>query len=542
MLNKLKHPYFLFFITIVANGIFNAHFQLHYDEAYYWVWGQNLSLSYFDHPPMIAYMMRLASFLGYSEFFVRLPALVSGAVMLIIMYKLAKEMFDGKVATIAAYLGISWPLLQGVFLVTTPDSPLIMFWMLTLYSFYLGVFKDNKKQIYLSGFWLGCTLLSKYTGVLIIPGLFLFLLFSNKYRNTLYRKDLYCAVILAFCVASPIFIWNYHHDWVSFKFQIAHGYDYGKNFRGSSFGDFLVSQFGVAGPFMSLAMLYYFSKNVRIILANDLLAFLFWPFLCIFVFFAHGSFYAYSGANWTMPGFISAFILLAYWLAKNNNKWVYKSSLVLILIATIMIKLPAIFLPRAIYSRVSAISVFYGNHELANKVRSKLVPGTLLLACDYGNASRLWYYLGNNRRVYVLSKFKFANNYAYWNKQLNLTNATAVFVCDKPLKQNTYNELATYFNVDDTNMCLTKMVYANELYHINSTRYSLINSGNKLWLGSEEKIYYVNKTVNDFSPLDLYFQEVKLIEKAEVKGFFAKNLYFIYRASNKDKNYFAKKE
>lgn len=536
MLNKLKPPYFLFFITIVANGIFNAHFQLHYDEAYYWVWGQNLSLSYFDHPPMIAYMMRLASLLGYSEFFVRLPALVSGAVTLILMYKLAKQMFDARVATITAYLGVAWPLLQGVFLVTTPDSPLIMFWTLTLYSFYLGVFKDCKYQLYLSGVWLGCTLLSKYTGVLIIPGLFLFLLFSNKYRKILCRKDLYCALVLAFFVASPIFIWNYQHDWVSFRFQIAHGYDYGRNFRLSSFGDFFLSQLGVAGPLVSLAIIYYFSKNGKTIFCDDSLAFLFWPFICIFLFFAYSSFYAYSGANWTMPGFISAFVLLAYWLAKNKNKWIYRSSLILILIASIMVKLPTIFLPKAIYSRISAISVFYGNRELANKVSSELTPGTLLLACDYGNASRLWYYLGNTRRVYVLSKFKFANNFAYWNKQLNLEDATGVFVCDKPLEQNTYDELARYFNINDTNMCLTKIIYSNEVYSVNSPDlyYSSINSGNKLWLRSAKKIYYVNKTPNNFDTLDLYFKTVKLIEKIEVNGFFAQNLYFAYRVSNKE--------
>lgn len=534
MLNKLKQPYFLFFIVVIINGIFNAHFQLHYDESYYWVWGQNLSLSYFDHPPMIAYMMRLAYFFGSSEFFVRLPALISGLVLLIVMYELAKKMFDAKVANITAYLAISWPLLQGVFLVTTPDSPLIMFWGLTLYSFYLAVFEDKKHQFYLSGFWLGCTLLSKYTGGLIIPGLFLFLLFSNKYRQVLYKKDLYLAVIMAFIVASPVFIWNYQHDWVSFKFQVGHGYDHGRNFRFSSFGDFISSQLAVSGPFISLAMLYYFIKNGKNNIINDKLAFLFWPFIFVFAFFGYSSFYAYSGANWSMPGFISAFIILAFYLAKNNNHWIYRSSLILIFIASFMVKMPEFFLPKAIYSKVSAIDVFYGNRELADIVKSQLSSKDVLLACDYGNASRLWYYLGNTRRVYVLPRFSFANSYSYWNNRLDLANKSAIFVCDKKIWRNNYMELTQYFSINNQNRCLAKITYPSQLSYLDAltTHYALLNFNNNLALGSEQTIYYLDVCPNNLDPIDTYFTHVKLLKKAEVNSFFTKTKYFIYRVTN----------
>ena len=430
MLNKLKHPYFLFFVVFIINAIFDAHFQLHYDESYYWVWGQNLSLSYFDHPPMIAYMMKLCSFLGGSEFFVRLPALVSGAVTLVIIYKLALRMFGYRVAVVASYLAISWPLLQGVFLVVTPDSPLIMFWAMTLYAFYLGVFEKKIYQIYLSGIWLGCTLLSKYTGILIIPGLFLFLLFANEYRYVLKNKHIYLALILAFILALPIFIWNYQHEWASFKFQFYHGYDHGQNIRFSSFGDFICSQIGVAGPFMSLAMGYYFIKHGRRIINQAQLSFLFWPFIFIFVFFAHSSFYAYSGANWTMPGFISVYILLAYWLVESNNRWVYRVSFLLIVVATFVVKMPTVLMPRILLNKFPQVHVFYGNRELANEVNRLSSSDELVLACDYGNASRLWYYLGNGKRVYVLSRFKFANSYMYWNSNLDLRGKHGVFVCD----------------------------------------------------------------------------------------------------------------
>ncbi|MFN7093931.1 MAG: glycosyltransferase family 39 protein, partial [Burkholderiales bacterium] len=93
-----KKVLFLLLTIVAINAVFNSVFQLHYDEAYYWVWGQNLSLSYYDHPPMIGYLIWLASFLGSSEFFVRLPALITTIITVVVIYALAKKMFDETVA------------------------------------------------------------------------------------------------------------------------------------------------------------------------------------------------------------------------------------------------------------------------------------------------------------------------------------------------------------------------------------------------------------------------------------------------------------
>ena len=44
------------------------------DELYYWCWSRDLQLSYYDHPPLVAYMIRGATELfGDSIFVLRLP-------------------------------------------------------------------------------------------------------------------------------------------------------------------------------------------------------------------------------------------------------------------------------------------------------------------------------------------------------------------------------------------------------------------------------------------------------------------------------------
>lgn len=415
--------------VIIINAIFNGVFQLHYDEAYYWVWGQNLSLSYFDHPPMIGYLIRLTTMFGHSEFFVRLPALITSVVTILIIYALAKKMFGQAVANIAAMLAIACPIIEAVAFVVTPDSPLLMFWALTLYFFYIGVFENSVKSIYLSGLFAGCALLSKYTAILIFPGLFLFIITSKRHWQYLLRKDIYLAFILAFIVFSPVIIWNYQHHFASFLFQLRHGMDQGRTLNIHTFLDYLGGQLLVASPVVFLALLYYIIRYFKPTIFNDKLAFLFWPFIFTVGFFGYCGLFQHQEANWPGPAYVSGIVFLAYWLAKFNNKWVHRFSVVLIFIILVLTKLPTLFTPARFHNRVPALNIFYGNKEMLSKVKPYLTPDTVVLGCDYGNASRAWYYLGL-KRTYVLDKFPFANTYRYWNDDLQMPIKRAIYVCD----------------------------------------------------------------------------------------------------------------
>ena len=50
----------------------SSQLQLHPDEAYYWLWSHRLDLSYFDHPPMVAYFIWLTTRFSETELWVRL--------------------------------------------------------------------------------------------------------------------------------------------------------------------------------------------------------------------------------------------------------------------------------------------------------------------------------------------------------------------------------------------------------------------------------------------------------------------------------------
>ncbi len=415
---------------VLLNIIFDNRFQLHYDEAYYWVWAHNLSWSYFDHPPMIAYMIRLTSFLGYSEVYVRLSAIITTTITIIIIYRLAHKMFGQEVANIAVLLALACPLIEGVFFVVTIDSPLLMFWALTLYAFYRGVFDNRVKFIYLAGFFAGCGLLSKYTAILIFPGLFLFLLTSKEYRYFLTKPHLYLAFLIALMVFSPVLWWNYQHEWASFTYQFKHGIGEELKFSGQSFGDYWGGNTLVAGPLLFLAMLYYSFRYLKINLTTPKLSFLFWSYTFGLVFFAYCSLFKHAEANWTAPLYISSTILLARWLVKMNNRWVYQLSLILILLVLVVTKFPLLFTPSRYHNKIPGLNMFYGNKELLERVKPYLTKENMpLLACDYGNASRAWYYLQQDR-VYVLQQFPYANSYRYWDLGRHTPIMNAIYICD----------------------------------------------------------------------------------------------------------------
>lgn len=435
----------LFCVIILINAIYNAVYQLHYDEAYYWAFSQHLSLSYYDHPPMLAYMIKLCSLLGHSEFLVRLPALVCGIITVITMVKLAQCMWDNKIANITLLLALCSPLIEAIFFIVTPDSPLLMFWSLTLYCLYQWIFNNKNKYAYLAGLFAGCGLLSKYMMILIFPGLFLFLILSQSYRGLLFKKELYLASIIALAAFMPVIYWNYNHDWISFKFQLHHGVDLSQQFNAGAFFDYLGGQILISGIFIFLPLLFFIVRYYKVIVADDKLSFLFWPFAFILIFFGYRALFQHMEANWPAVAYVSGIILLAYWVGKLNIKWIRYASAILITIVLIVTKAPLYFVPTVLHNKqeIQIVNAFYGSKELISQVRPYIKSNNILLACDYGNASRAWFYLSANE-VYVLDDFKFAHMYQYWNNQLSKQIKSAIYICDNN-DANALDNLQKYF-------------------------------------------------------------------------------------------------
>lgn len=101
------------------------------DEAYYWVYSRHLDWGYFDHPPMIAVLIRIGYFLCHCELGVRLMMVVLNVLTLVLVDKLLPQK-DNRVFYLIL-CGMGAMQLGGILAV--PDIPLIFFATLYFYIY-----------------------------------------------------------------------------------------------------------------------------------------------------------------------------------------------------------------------------------------------------------------------------------------------------------------------------------------------------------------------------------------------------------------------
>ncbi|MDR0724356.1 MAG: glycosyltransferase family 39 protein, partial [Endomicrobium sp.] len=197
------------------------------DEAHYFTYTKYLSLSYFDHPPMIAYLIKASNFIfpNNVEFAVRFPAVLIFFLSSWIFFICAKKLYNEKTAFIGILLLNVLPVLSFLgAVVAVPDSPLALFWLLSLFAFIKIIETSKGKFWYLFGIFVGFAMLSKYNAILLLACAVLFLILSNKHRFWLAKKEPYLAVFISFTMFLPVILWNIQNNWASFGFQLNHGF------------------------------------------------------------------------------------------------------------------------------------------------------------------------------------------------------------------------------------------------------------------------------------------------------------------------------
>jgi len=291
------------------------------DEAYYWQWGKNLSLSYYDHPPMIALILAVSTFLSDSELFVRLPSIIGSVISSIIIYRFGESMFESKEVGFSSVVIANLTLIFCVgALFTTPDTPLIPFYLGGLLMLWNSVKAEPEddgawQRWMIAGLLIGGSLLSKYTAFFFYPCALIYLLASKQGRKWMAKPHPYVALLISFACFSPVIIWNAQNSWVSLSFQAGHGLSKSGGNPLSMFGEFLGFQvivYSIGIFFFLLTALYQLFKNVfKKAPSKEKEASLFllsFSLPVLFFFFAN-AFRARMEGNWPILGFLPLFIM-----------------------------------------------------------------------------------------------------------------------------------------------------------------------------------------------------------------------------------------
>lgn len=392
-----KYHRFVFYGLWLLLALVQSGFtELIDDEAYYWVYSHYLDWGYFDHPPMIALMVRIGYAVFHNELGVRLLAALMNTGTLLLIEQLLRRQKPFLFYAIAFSLAA---LQLGGFM-AVPDTPLIFF--TALFFVYFKKFSENKSftNTLLLGLVTALLLYSKYHGVLIV----FFVLLSD--RKLFIRYQTYLAGIVALVLFAPHLWWQYQHEWISVRYHL---FESNVNpYKLSHTLDYITGQLLLPGPIAGFVLLpaAFFCR-----IHNSTEKALKFTLAGIYLFFFLSTFKGKVEANWTSPVLVPLVVLSHNFLA-DRKKWqkiLYRLlpfTVVLVLIARAALIVD--FIP------VGVIKERYHSWQGWPGNMKKITKGLpVVFYSSYQRASKYWFYTG--QMAYSLNTYRGRkNNYNLW--------------------------------------------------------------------------------------------------------------------------------
>ncbi|HVI44081.1 MAG TPA: glycosyltransferase family 39 protein [Chitinophaga sp.] len=364
-------------------------------DAYYYFYGQHLALSYFDHPPAIAWILRaFTDMLGRHTWVIKLADTLVTTGTILAFWQLARHFLSRRRAGNALLLLYSTLMITLLSLVSTPDVPMMLFWTLSLTALYRAVFHGKRAAWIWIGIAMGLAFDSKYTALMLPVGTVLFLLLSAKYRHYLWSPWFLLSVSFFFLTISPVIIWNVNNHFASFRFQSSERVS-GAELHPLDFFGVLGHQAAILIPVLFSAIVFYLYKNIRrrgIHLPETISAqqlFLLCFFLPLFLGFIIISPVYWVKINWIMPAYITGIIWVSIWI---TGKWI-RWQLIISSVVHLALAVEIFFYPVAIHSDDTMVG-WDGLGAVAVALRARYPDDFIFSADDYKTSAMLNFYLG----------------------------------------------------------------------------------------------------------------------------------------------------
>ncbi len=381
-----------FWLALLLKLVLAALLPLTNDEAYYWVWSQHMQLSFFDHPPMVAWLFWLGNQVDFFGSMVRWPGVLMGHATLAIWLLLLQPFFSEEQRYYWLLLALFSPLVGGTNLLITPDLPLLFFYALSLYLFYRWRERPTWPLALAFGFSMGLGFTSKYVMVLFLMSLLPLVLLSRDVRRPFFRHLGWIGFGLV-AGTLPVWLWNFLNDFASIRFQAGHGLG-ARIWKPSWTIEYVLAQIGIIFP---VVLYWALRAGRRLPRIFHLCAWL--PL----VFFFTTTFRGYVEANWPIVAYPAVFALaLASW---PRNAFALQS--VLTLWGVLLTGLAAIILLQPVWAKPLKFREFNQFNTLT-VVAKDLQP---LYARSYQMAAKLHFAL--KRPIYKLKGMNRKDFYDY---------------------------------------------------------------------------------------------------------------------------------
>ncbi|MFA5171170.1 MAG: glycosyltransferase family 39 protein [Sulfuriferula sp.] len=362
------------------------------DEAYFIVWARHLDYGYYDHPPMVGWMLYVMRWFGDSEVLMRLPAVVFSTLMGAGIYRLLKPWDAERAAWVAAVFLISPINILNV-LITT-DTPLIFFVFVSVFMLVRAVQQDRLSYYALSGLALGLAFLSKYFAVLLGVAYLAYVLFTPGLKRR--WLGLSVLVLAAMPAVAVNVYWNYTHCWDNILFNL-----YNRN-EGAQFSFDNVWLYVLTTLYlMTPPLVYYAWKQRGQAVATSatwrLYGFAFWLPIAIFALL---SLKKTIGLHWVLAFYPFFYLWLAEKLTtiqwRKTAKFMAWFSAVHVLIVVAILAAPASWWQ---HSKVYSGYVFIMHNDDVIAQLSPYERDYLFAVDDYSNAAVITYHA--NKEFFV---------------------------------------------------------------------------------------------------------------------------------------------
>ena len=370
---KISHVLIIWLLVNMTSAFFTG---LYSDEAYYTLFAKHLAFGYFDHPPMIALLIRIGLIIFNNEFGVRLLSVIAMTIGLYHIYKLA-EVHKPFIFFVAIFSIFGLNVLGFLAL---PDSPLLLFTVLFFVQYKKFLIKETYLNSILLGIIIAAMLYSKYHGLLII----IFTVISNL--NLLRSRKFYISAGAALILFTPHIIWQINNNFVTIYYHL---FERSASAYKASFTlEYLSGQVLYYGPVSAVFMLFSAITFRQSDLFEKALKWNLWGFL---VFFLITTLKGRVEVNWTLPAIIP---LLIFFLKSCYAKTVFERWFCILAIPVIII---IIFLRLEIIAPNSRLRIssrfeeFRANKELGKEIADKC-KGLPIITSSYQRAGVVSFY------------------------------------------------------------------------------------------------------------------------------------------------------
>ncbi|GHS88630.1 hypothetical protein FACS189487_07290 [Campylobacterota bacterium] len=367
------------------------------DEAYFAIWGQNPALGYYDHPPMIGWILYLLEQINSSVFFIRLPAVIFSSLIGVIIYVFLQRNNQEKAAWIGLFYAVS-PL--NIFnVIITTDTPLMLFSFLSAIFLYFGVTKERYGFYAAAGIFLGLAFLSKYFAGLLGIAFAIYFLVSEKSKSKTIGASIMFISIVPF-VAFNLY-WNYLNLYPNIMFNMVNRSVGKEEFSIMKGVGFLAMQL----LFITPPIAYYALKTPRPLLIAKIktiwrdFPLFFCSWIVPLLIFALISCKKVVGIHWLLSFYPFMYIFISNAVSldklKRSTKFMtaFSFSIVLIIVAIVSL----IFVrPQILQENRHYSSIILATHTA--EIAADLYPDNKdfsFAATSYVNASILQYTLGD---------------------------------------------------------------------------------------------------------------------------------------------------